>query len=67
MKTAIQKLVEHYQNSNAIMTTTDRLLDVLNEYIKLEREQIESAYDSGKNNPDADGSKYYFMNYITND
>lgn len=35
----------------------------------VERKQIESAYDSAKNypNPDCDGSKYYFMNYITND
>ena len=31
------------------------------------RLEIEAAYDSAKNYPDADGSKYYFMNYITND
>lgn len=35
--------------------------------ISKEREQIEQAYNSGKNYPDADGSKYYFMNYISND
>ncbi len=33
----------------------------------MERKQIEQAYDSAKNDPDTDGSKYYFMNYITND
>lgn len=34
-----------------------------------ERSQIESAYDNAKNYPssDTDGSKYYFMNYISND
>lgn len=31
------------------------------------RLEIEQAYDSAKNYPDADGSKYYFMNYISND
>lgn len=31
------------------------------------RLEIEQAYDAGKNYPDSDGSKYYFMNYITND
>ena len=33
----------------------------------MERRQIENAYDSAKNDPDTDGSKYYFMNYIAND
>ena len=34
-----------------------------------ERKQIESAYDNAKNYPSADtnGSKYYFMTYISND
>ena len=34
-----------------------------------ERSQIESAYDNAKNYPSSDtnGSKYYFMNYISND
>ena len=34
-----------------------------------ERTQIESAYDNAKNYPSSDtnGSKYYFMNYISND
>lgn len=35
----------------------------------MERQQIEAAYNDAKNYPsnDCDGSKYYFMNYITND
>ena len=35
----------------------------------MERQQIESAYNDAKNYPsnDCDGSKYYFMKYITND
>ncbi len=37
------------------------------EKLLMERKQIEQAYDSAKNDPDTDGSKYYFMNYITND
>ncbi len=34
-----------------------------------ERIAIENAYNDAKNFPDnnCDGSKYYFMNYITND
>lgn len=35
--------------------------------LKENRLEIEEAYDSAKNYPDADGSKYYFMNYISND
>jgi hypothetical protein len=66
-KTAMQKLLEFYQNSNALMTTTDRLIDVINDHLKLEREQITNAYNSGKNYPDDNGDKYYFLNYITND
>ena len=33
------------------------------------RLEIEEAYNNAKNYPstDCDGSKYYFMNYITND
>jgi hypothetical protein len=31
------------------------------------RLEIEQAFDSAKNYPDADGDKYYFMNYISND
>jgi hypothetical protein len=31
------------------------------------RLEIEAAYDSAKNYPDADGAKYYFMTYISND
>ena len=33
------------------------------------RLEIEQAYDNAKNypSPDCDGSKYYFMTYITND
>jgi hypothetical protein len=36
---------------------------------KEERTQIESAYDNAKNYPsnDCNGSKYYFMSFISND
>lgn len=39
------------------------------EKLLTERKQIEDAYNNAKNYPsnDCDGSKYYFMNYITND
>jgi hypothetical protein len=44
-------------------------LELAKRYEKIERQTIESAYDSAKNYPsnDCDGSKYYFMKYITND
>jgi hypothetical protein len=39
------------------------------EKLLIERQQIESAYNNAKTYPssDCDGSKYYFMTYITND
>jgi hypothetical protein len=44
-------------------------LEVLKRYESIERMTIENAYNSAKVYPsaDSDGSKYYFMNYITND
>jgi hypothetical protein len=39
------------------------------DFLNKERNQIESAYNNAKNYPDpnCDGGKYYFMNYISND
>jgi hypothetical protein len=44
-------------------------LELAKRYEIIERQTIESAYDNAKNYPsaDCDGSKYYFMNYVTND
>lgn len=68
-KTAMQKLLEHFENSNALMVTTDRLIDVIKNHMVLESQQIANAYDNAKKYPsiDCDGNKYFFMNYIDND
>jgi hypothetical protein len=71
--TAMQDLIDDFNRYlkldlspealNMIQLIKDRAVSKL----LMERKQIESAYDSAKNEPDTDGSKYYFMNYITND
>lgn len=65
----MQKLLEHFENSNALMVTTDRLIDVIKDHIQLESNQITNAYNNAKDYPssDCDGNKYYFMKYISND
>jgi hypothetical protein len=73
--TAMQDLIDDFdrylkldlspQALNMIQLIKERAVSKL----LVERNQIEDAYNSAKNYPnaDCDGSKYYFMNYITND
>ena len=75
MKTTMEDLIDdlnRYMNTdisplglNMIKLIKERAVSKL----LMERQQIESAYNDAKNYPsnDCDGSKYYFMNYITND
>jgi hypothetical protein len=78
MKTPIQCLIEDIKlkiETNNFITDDAKkfglsdFLEVLKRYESIERMTIEIAYDSAKVYPSADctGSKYYFMNYITND
>jgi hypothetical protein len=73
--TAMQDLIDDFdrylkldispQALNMIQLIKERAVSKL----LIERKQIESAYDNAKDYPsaDCDGSKYYFMTYITND
>ena len=75
MKTTMEDLIDdlnRYMNTdisplglNMIKLIKERAVSKL----LMERQQIESAYNDAKNYPsnDCDGSKYYFMTYITND
>ena len=79
-KTAMNQLIAELQerierdslvNTAILHYGLRQALDLIKklELEKQERSQIESAYDNAKNYPssDTDGSKYYFMNYISND
>lgn len=75
MKTTMEDLIDdlnRYMNTdisdlglNMVRLIKERAVSKL----LMERQQIEAAYNDAKNYPsnDCDGSKYYFMNYITND
>ena len=75
MKTTMEDLIDdlnRYMNTdisplglNMIKLIKERAVSKL----LMERQQIESAYNDAKNYPsnNCDGSKYYFMTYITND
>jgi hypothetical protein len=78
MKTPIKLLIEDLQrkikintliNNPTLQYDLESYLEVVKEYESIERIIIENAYNNAKTYPsaDCDGSKYYFMNYITND
>lgn len=65
--TTVQKIIAHYKNSRSVVVTTESVAKFIENYLDTEREQIESAVSFGKQNPNEDAGKYYFMNYISND
>ncbi len=75
MKTAMQELINTfhlYQNSGCSQEEQELLsfyIKCAKNLLEKERKQIESSWENGRNYPynDCDGSKYYFMNYISND
>ena len=75
MKTAMEHLIDELKSnlklniSSHAKTIIEIVIERAEGNLMKERNQIEAAYDSAKNYPnaDCDGSKYYFMNYITND
>jgi hypothetical protein len=78
MKTPMNQLIAELQKQievNSLVNTAimhyglRSALELVKRYEKMERQTIEDAYDNAKNypSPDCDGSKYYFMTYITND
>lgn len=70
MKTTIGIIISAFEAaSEDAKFDKEFLLTYFKERLKEERSDIERAYNAGKlnNTNDCDGSKYYFMNYITND
>lgn len=71
--TAMQDLIDDFDRYLKLNLSSEALnmIQLIKERavskLIMERQQIENAYDSAKNDSDTDGSKYYFMNYITND
>ena len=75
MKTQLQELIDDL-NGYQTLDISDlglNMVKIIKERAEskllMERHQIEDAYNNAKNYPnnDCDGSKYYFMKYITND
>ena len=70
MKTTIQIFINALEQTAENSTfSREFLLNYFKERLKEERSDIERAYNAGKSHTskDCDSSKYYFMNYITND
>lgn len=71
--TAMQDLIDDFNRylkldlSSEALNMVQLIKERAEKKLLMEREQIESAYNSAKNEPDEDGSKYYFLNYISND
>ena len=67
----LQLIAEKENYGQAISHKEDNatLLNYFKERLKEERSDIERAYNAGKSQTSIDcpSSKYYFMNYITND
>ncbi len=74
-QTAMEHLIDELKSNLKldISTQAKTVIEVIIERAEgnliKERNQIEDAYNNAKAypSPDCDGSKYYFMNYITND
>ena len=75
MKTTMEDLIDdlnRYSNADISELGLNMIRIIkkrAEEKLLMERQQIEAAYNDAKNYPsnDCDGSKYYFMTYITND
>jgi hypothetical protein len=69
MKTAIQEMIEHIQiNSTKFsMMNTYNMLKVIESYLEREKEQIENAFDLGRDKVTSvfiiDGEDYYNKSY----
>ena len=68
--TAIEQIFDLIDNS---LLSDDQILGLIeanrNEWLRIERRQIENAYNSAKNYPKnyQDSQHYFFMEYIDND
>ena len=75
MKTAMEHLIDELKSnlkldiSSQAKTVIEIIIERAEGKLIKERNQIEEAYNNAKVYPstDCDGSKYYFMTYITND
>jgi len=75
MKTAMEHFIDELKSnlkldiSSQAKTVIEIIIERAEGKLIKERNQIEEAYNNAKVYPstDCDGSKYYFMTYITND
>ena len=71
MTTALTRLIKDLEvlKTQTFTVTPETVIEMAKNYLGVERGAIEQAYNDAKNYPsdNCDGSKYYFMNYITND
>ena len=71
MTTALKRLIKDLEvlKTETFTVTPETVIEMAKNYLRFERGSIEQAYDDAKNYPsdNCNGSKYYFMNYITND
>jgi len=75
MQTAMQHLIDELKSnlkldiSSQAKTVIEIIIERAEGKLIKERDTIEAAYNNAKAYPsaDCDGSKYYFMNYISND
>lgn len=71
MTTALTRLIKDLEvlKTETFNVTPETVIEMAKNYLGVERGTIEHAYDDAKNYPsdNCNGSKYYFMNYITND
>lgn len=71
MTTALTRLIKDLEvlKTETFTVAPETVIEMAKNYLGFERGSIEQAYDDAKNYPsdNCNGSKYYFMNYITND
>ena len=71
MTTALTRLIKDLEvlQTQTFTVTPEIVIEMAKNYLGVERGTIEQAYYDAKNYPsdNCDGSKYYFMNYISND
>lgn len=71
MTTALTRLIKDLEllQTQTFTVTPETVIEMAKNYLGVESGAIEQAYDDAKNYPsdNCNGSKYYFMNYISND
>lgn len=69
--TAIEQILEFIKGwlseDGTLLCTEEHLIEKIRELKKIERQQIDAAFNNGRWNTYKDAGHYYFMEYIDND